>query len=505
MTETRKPKTKWRWLKRGLFALVVLITLLAVVVVFENWRGRRAWANYRAELEAEGEVLDWRKLVPQDIPDDQNFAKTPLLAPLTEVRIAASGHAEFVDPQAKASFESMFDWMSELRGLGYWRKVETDDWVARRDELRSLTNSELPEIQALLSREPSSVSEDLLFLFSFSKNATDEITAAAKRPYSKFGSRADEDASALLSQLAVVKRLVHTFSVKGRVELLAGNTDAALSDWRTATSLSKFLDGDPLLISLLVSIAATENPLQIVWEGLSHRQWSEEQLIKIQSTLENRNLVEDAARALRGERNFSIRMMDQYLVPGGLPSVGLPGWFQRFFLSGIVSQNKISACRIYDAHALPLLDVAGRRVGVSDFDSSEQELLAAMDGFAPYHLLASPVVPAVTKALGKVANVQTAINLAMVACAIERYRLAEGENPGTLTELMPRFLVSVPLDFDEQPLRYRLESDGSFVLYSIGIDLTDDNGRIGKEDGTFTTDEGDWVWKYPTAAAKQDQ
>ena len=62
MTETKKPKkSKWRWLKRGLFALVVLFTLLAAAVVFENWRGRRAWANYRAELEAKGEVLDWRR------------------------------------------------------------------------------------------------------------------------------------------------------------------------------------------------------------------------------------------------------------------------------------------------------------------------------------------------------------------------------------------------------------------------------------------------------------
>ncbi len=497
-TNTKKPRPKWRWLKRGLFAMVVLITLLAAVVVFENWRGRRAWANYRAELEAKGEVLDWRKLVPQNIPDEQNFAKTPLLAPLTEFQLdPATGQVVYSDPDARKRIDDIFEGIQKVRGLGYWRKVEMTDWPAVQSELRSQTNSEVAEFQALMIRKPGRPVDDLQFLFSFSKDEMNEIAAAANRSYSSFGSRADKDSSVLLSQLGVVKTLAFAFVVRARVELLAGDTDAALADWQTATSLGEALDGDPLLISLLVTIAVTEGPLQVVWDGLAQHQWSDAQLLEIQTTLEKRNLVGDAARALRGERAFSVRLMDQTLFPGGPPATNPPGWIQKFLLPSIISQNKISMSRIYDEHALPLLDVGGNRVRVAGIDSSEQELLAALNGFAPYNLLARGLVPAVTKTLGKVANVQNSINMAMVACALERHWLAEGSYPAELNALVPRFLNSIPLDLDEQPLRYRLEPDGSFILYSVGIDLKDDQGRIGKEDGTFTHEEGDWVWKYP--------
>ena len=47
----KKPSRLVRWLKRIAFTLAVLITLVAVVVIFENWRGNRAWRNYLAEQE----------------------------------------------------------------------------------------------------------------------------------------------------------------------------------------------------------------------------------------------------------------------------------------------------------------------------------------------------------------------------------------------------------------------------------------------------------------------
>ena len=97
----KKPSRLVRWLKRIAFTLAVLITLVAVVVIFENWRGNRAWRNYLAEQEAKGEVLDWRKLVPAPVPDDQNFAMTPLLAKLTEYTYdPQTGQATFAVPQS---------------------------------------------------------------------------------------------------------------------------------------------------------------------------------------------------------------------------------------------------------------------------------------------------------------------------------------------------------------------------------------------------------------------
>lgn len=67
----------------------------------------------------------------------------------------------------------------------------------------------------------------------------------------------------------------------------------------------------------------------------------------------------------------------------------------------------------------------------------------------------------------------------ITALALERYRGRHGAYPATLAALAPEFVKSVPVDFmDGQPLRYRLTSDGHFVLYSVGLDCLDDGGKL---------------------------
>jgi hypothetical protein len=71
----------------------------------------------------------------------------------------------------------------------------------------------------------------------------------------------------------------------------------------------------------------------------------------------------------------------------------------------------------------------------------------------------------------------TKLEVAGVALAIERYRLANDQLPDQLTDLLPQFLQSVPLDpYDGHPLRYR-RLDPGFVVYSIGKDGIDDGGK----------------------------
>jgi hypothetical protein len=67
----------WRWARRLLVGIAVVVTSVAVFYSFENWRGKRAWDNCRRQLEARGEVLDWAAYVPPPVPDDQNLFKAP--------------------------------------------------------------------------------------------------------------------------------------------------------------------------------------------------------------------------------------------------------------------------------------------------------------------------------------------------------------------------------------------------------------------------------------------
>jgi hypothetical protein len=77
----------------------------------------------------------------------------------------------------------------------------------------------------------------------------------------------------------------------------------------------------------------------------------------------------------------------------------------------------------------------------------------------------------------------------MAAIAVEQYRRAHGDYPASLEELVPEYLDAVPTDFyNAKPMSYRLIPDGA-IIYSVGQDSVDNNGRPYNEKG-YTQDEG---------------
>jgi hypothetical protein len=91
--------------------------------------------------------------------------------------------------------------------------------------------------------------------------------------------------------------------------------------------------------------------------------------------------------------------------------------------------------------------------------------------------------------------------LARTAIAIKRYSLRNnGRVPSALTELSPALLKQMPTDFmDGNPLRYRLKSDGTFLLYSVGRDFRDDGGNTtlaSHNKSSRPWDGKDCVWSH---------
>ena len=96
----------------------------------------------------------------------------------------------------------------------------------------------------------------------------------------------------------------------------------------------------------------------------------------------------------------------------------------------------------------------------------------------------------------KGATAQVATDQAVLACALERYRLAHGQFPDTLDALVPQFVSRLPHDvIAGRTLQVPPHADGQFVLYSVGWNERDDGGVPGKT--LFDDKEGDWVWQYP--------
>ena len=100
----------------------------------------------------------------------------------------------------------------------------------------------------------------------------------------------------------------------------------------------------------------------------------------------------------------------------------------------------------------------------------------------------------------KAAFGQTAVDTAMLACALDRYRQVHGRPPEGLAALAPQFVPRLPHDIiTGQPLIYRLTDQDHYILYSVGWNETDDGGTVSPTPSgeDITSEDRDWVWRLP--------
>src|SRR5258705_1153320 len=69
----------WRVLRRCLIAVAWVVTIIALLYGEENWRGRRAWNKFRRAAEARGEQVEFKAFIPPPVPEEHNFAATPVI------------------------------------------------------------------------------------------------------------------------------------------------------------------------------------------------------------------------------------------------------------------------------------------------------------------------------------------------------------------------------------------------------------------------------------------
>jgi hypothetical protein len=105
--------------------------------------------------------------------------------------------------------------------------------------------------------------------------------------------------------------------------------------------------------------------------------------------------------------------------------------------------------------------------------------------------LAQLLFPTAEKLAEAIRRSDALMRSTIAALAAERYRLANGRWPESLSGLVPAYLKEVPRDpYDGAPLRLRRLADG-LVIYSVGVDGKDNGGTLGV---TVGTDTGFRLW-----------
>jgi len=469
-----------RMLGRLLFAGACLTTLAALLVVEENWRAKRAWESYRAGKEARGERLDMQPLIPPPVPDDQNFAMTPLLKPMFPE--APSTYAsdlakklDFPHPKDQKAVALGNRLTGERFDPAAWKAYFGDEdvlpWIQKFD----------PELR--------------------------EISEASRLPYSRFPVAYEKGFAVTLPHLNVLMKLSKLYAVRARAELREGQPDAAMADVQSVFRLSQTVKDEPFLISMLVRIAICQVGLQAVWEGLEERKWTDAQLSELQTNLEKEDFPKGLALAFRGERAGANEILLSALkkpeiIPLMMSMSGAQENSQwRFIPSALIYRNMLAVNQYHDRFRFAS-DSAAHRISPDVFKSAESSLLdvtVSVLGLHPpnlYKALARLLLPALNSVGSKAAYAQVSIDEGVVACALERYRLANGQFPDALEKLMPAYLKTLPPDVTTgDKLHYRLNDDGTFLLYSTGWEGKDEDGKVVlRKNGGIDEKRGNWPW-----------
>lgn len=500
----------WRNFRRFAFGVACFMTLIALAYFVENMRGRSAWLKHKAAWEAKGERFSITKLAPRPVPDDQNFALTPLLKPAMDYAHNPTG-LTWLDTNGLARLDRFRADTQPGRDTdyklvtGHLDKGTFADLAAWQSFYRSNTNYPQPT-------RAGSPAEDVLFaLGKFDAEFKELHEALRTRPLVRFPIEYEYEPpwAILLPHLARVRGITMVTHVRATALLEAGRSAEALEDLKLGLRLSEAISDEPLLIDHLVRIATLGFNLQTLREGLVRHAWTDAQLTEMEKQLARVDLLAEYKLAQRGERALSATGLEWLRRQGFRASTfnylssdeGAGAWetVSMLFPGGWLHQNMLAISQMHQEFTLAAADEKTRRVFPDVCDRLDS--IVEKMRIRPYTMFAKLLMPALSKAVRRSARMQTSVDAARVAGALERHRLATGALPESLEVLTPRYLERIPTDlFDGKPLRYRRQADGAYLIYSIGWNQADDGGVLawkGNKEKSVDLENGDWAWEMP--------
>jgi hypothetical protein len=306
-------------------------------------------------------------------------------------------------------------------------------------------------------------------------------------------------------------RLSKVLAFHAVLSLGQGKGGLALDDIKINLIVARGVMRDPSLVGGLVGIGVTAISRCAVCHGLVWHEWTDSQLEQLQLSLGSLDLLKDAQFSLNSEAalgatslNF-LRTADAAQFKRGFGQSPMSTTFS-YWPIGWFELNKSQSLEMFSVE-LDALDPQDHRVFAEKVDRVSRQ--ASDDSkswlaLAPWNILYTGSAPALTRAVAMFAQGQVWIDETRIACALERYRLAHGEYPAALDALLPACIDALPHDImNGEPYRYRLRPDGTFLLYSVGWNQTDDGGVEVDEPGGTRRDftQGDWIWPTPKWSA----
>lgn len=285
----------------------------------------------------------------------------------------------------------------------------------------------------------------------------------------------DEGLAMLLPDVQGLRGCTRMLKLEARVAAHRGDADAAAQSIHAMFATCHAVQEDPLLISHLVRVALAGIAIGELETAIGESvAFSDADLQLLREDIRSIDFKHSLERALMGERVIGLltfRNPAQFAADEGIPfNMRTNNEDLALYLSTVAKY--IEASRAPFPESLSLADDATAHVTEVAGSSQLNKLR---------YVFTNMLLPAVNATFEASARGTGASQCGDVSLAIEQFHRKRGEIPGSLQELVPDFLGSVPVDpMDGQPLRYIINDDG-YVLYSVGRNRVDDGGVMGDD------------------------
>lgn len=494
---------------RKILIVVGIIFGVAILIpVIRHYQLRFAVESYIAELKAKGEPMELAQVIPPRIPPARNSAPQFLAA----VNLFATNNNILTT-----------NWPVGMRGVApgkaqiFWQQESIRDF--------GITNSW----------------EDLVRALEADKGAFNRLADITNSSAFDFELQYEQRFEMRIANLVVEKKSAQKLAAKTFNDLRLGRTEAAVENIRVMLSLVEGTSDERTAISQLVRIAIAQIACAATWEFLQSSNLTDGQLAGLQADWGRPEFLHAMANVLPVEREGGLTAtanwrksnaeLQRYfdLSKKARESLGYDIEEDTFFekakrhgeiflwrywwsypdelrgLQGyqvLLETMTLAATNGSFNEALAKQGSALVRLGISKLSSSFDTLFSSKPDF---HNMFSESIVTLAGLSRKVMLAEVARQAGITAIAIKRFQLKHGTYPPSLNSLVPEFISAVPRDpVDGEPLRYRLQLDGTFLLYSVGENGKDDNGNPSLEkyvEGSnfnwLNLHALDWVWPQP--------
>lgn len=252
-----------------------------------------------------------------------------------------------------------------------------------------------------------------------------------------------------------------------------GRSDDAIDSIVTSLTMTRSFVQIPTMSGFLRGIGSRDDGPQVLEHGMQRTVLTDGQLQRVQAALWTDDTPALLERALASHACLMVPLMrdpilrlssDEYRLPvpvvEAYVALGLAARETDIFLTVLESYAEVTRRPSHQWLAeLDKLNAVREQKVASCF------LFGRQGGFDFSHVFK------------RYLQSKARLHITQAAIAIERYRLARGDLPDSLADLIPEYLIAVPKDpYTARELRYEKLGKGGFVVYSIGEDGHDDGG-----------------------------